>query len=115
MQLFGTNINEGTYRFTPTDHPFPPAHHQLPSALPGLQQTEKALSLLREMRAAQGVRTNMASYRAVMYAYSRAGDWASALGLLEDARREELQPTTGDLRTLVQVIGRLKVYFCVFL
>ena len=55
------------------------------------------------MRAAQGVRTNMASYRAVMYAYCRAGDWASALGLLEDARREELQPSTGDLRTLVQV------------
>lgn len=55
------------------------------------------------MRAAQGVRTNMASYRAVMYAYSRAGDWASALGLLEEARREELEPSTGDLRTLVQV------------
>lgn len=59
------------------------------------------------MRIAQGVRTNMASYRAVMYAYARAGDWASALGLLEDARREELQPSTGDLRTLVQVIRDL--------
>lgn len=59
------------------------------------------------MRAAQGVRTNMASYRAVMYAFSRAGDWASALGLYEDARREELQPSTGDLRTLVQVNCRI--------
>ncbi|CAM9220165.1 unnamed protein product [Laminaria digitata] len=68
-------------------------------------ETEKALSLLQGMRIAQGVRTNMASYRAVMYAYARAGDWASALGLLEDARREELQPSTGDLRTLVQVCG----------
>ena len=55
------------------------------------------------MRAARGVSTNMSSYRAVMDAHCRSGDWASAQGLLEDARRDQLKPGTGDLRAMVEV------------
>ncbi|CAM9228412.1 unnamed protein product [Pylaiella littoralis] len=69
-------------------------------------KTEKAYSLLLKMRAAQGVKTNLSSYRAVMHAHCRAGDWASALGLLEDARRDQIKPGTGDLRAMVEACGK---------
>ena len=69
-------------------------------------QTDKAHALLVEMRAARGVSTNMSSYRAVIDAYCRAGDWGSAQGLLEDARRDQLKPGAVDLRTLVEVRDR---------
>eukprot|EP00752_Nemacystus_decipiens_P004629 g4224.t1 len=68
-------------------------------------KTTKASSLLLEMRAARGVSTNMSSYRAVMDAHCRAGDWASAQGLLEDARRDQLKPGAGDLRAMVEACG----------
>ncbi|CAM9950850.1 unnamed protein product, partial [Hapterophycus canaliculatus] len=64
--------------------------------------TEKASSLLAQMRAAPGIRTNMSAYRAMMDAHCRAGDWASALRVLEDARRDRLKPTTGDLRMVIE-------------
>ncbi|CAM9617158.1 unnamed protein product [Ectocarpus fasciculatus] len=67
---------------------------------------QKALSLLLQMCAAPGVSTNMSSFRAVMDAYCRAGDWASALRLLEDARRYQLKPNTADLRTMVEACGK---------
>lgn len=38
-----------------------------------------------------------------MDAHCRSGDWASAQGLLEDARRDQLKPGTGDLRAMVEV------------
>lgn len=82
--------------------PPPPPLRPVPSLF---FQTGEAMSLLQEMRAAQGVPTNMASYRAIISAYCRAGDWAPATGLLEDARKEQLKPDTGDLRMLVQVHG----------
>ena len=45
-----------------------------------------------------------------MDAHCRAGDWASAQGLLEDARRDQLKPGTGDLRAMVEVRrGRMGV------
>lgn len=47
----------------------------------------------------------MPAYRAVIDAHCKAGDWASALRFLEDARRDRLKPTTGDLRMMVEVRG----------
>ncbi|CAM9274213.1 unnamed protein product [Ectocarpus sp. 12 AP-2014] len=67
---------------------------------------EKASSLLLKMCSAPGVSTNMSSFRAVMDAYCRTGDWASALRLLEDARRYQLKPNTADLRTMVEACGK---------
>lgn len=64
---------------------------------------EKALSLLQEMRMAPGVSTNDAVYRSIIFASCEAGDWVTALGLVEDARRENLKPGTGNLRMIVQV------------
>ncbi|CAM9904722.1 unnamed protein product [Scytosiphon promiscuus] len=75
-------------------------------ALCGSGLTNEASSLLLQMRADSGIRTNMSVYRAVMDAYCRAGDWASALRLLEDARKDRLKPTTGDLRTMVEACGK---------
>lgn len=72
----------------------------------GLLQTENAMSLLREMRAAPGVRTNMSVYSALIAAYCRSGDWAAALGLLEDARKEQHKPATGDFRMSLKVRSR---------
>eukprot|EP00903_Cladosiphon_okamuranus_P006782 g6610.t1 len=69
-------------------------------------KTAKASSLLLKMRAARGVSTNMSSYRAVMDAYCRAGDWAAAQGILEDARRDQLKPDAGDLRAMVEACGK---------
>ncbi|CAM9673784.1 unnamed protein product [Ectocarpus sp. 6 AP-2014] len=69
-------------------------------------KARKASSLLLQMCSAPGVSTNMSSFRAAMDAYCRAGDWASALRLLEDARRYQLKPNTADLRTMVEACGK---------
>lgn len=93
----------------PSSSPTTPFHvfaalSSLPAtATHGPSQVEKAGSLLLDMRATRGVPTNMSSYRAVMDAHCRAGDWASALGLLEDSRRDKLKPGTGELRAMVEV------------
>lgn len=61
------------------------------------------MSLLQEMRMAPGVSTNDAVYRSIIFASCEAGDWVTAIGLVEDARRENLTPGTGNLRMIVQV------------